>query len=122
MNSLIKSISENEMAYIAGLDYGQDSEQHLESLRSVIFAQNGVLRKGQTWFPYEVIELGANVLITGHEREFSICTLLVIQAVVCGFDSSTDLVAKLSDRAQDYDLLPPNLRDEVLRAYETAEC
>jgi len=120
LSPLIKSVSESELSYIAELDYGQDSHRHFESLRAVILGQDGSLREGQIWYPYEVIELGANALRPGHEREFVICTLLVIQAVTDGFDSSTDLTTKFSDRAQDYDLLPPMLRDEVLRAYQIA--
>lgn len=118
LSPLIKSVSESELSYIAELDYGQGSHRHLESLRAVILGQDGSLREGQSWYPYEVIELGANALNPGHEREFVICTLLVIQAVIDGFDSSTDLTTKFSDRAQDYDLLPPMLREEVLRAYQ----
>jgi len=120
LSPLIKSVSESELSYIAELDYRQDSHRHLESLRAVILGQDGSLREGQSWYPYEVIELGANALKPGHEREFVICTLLVIQAVIDGFDSSTDLTTKFSDRAQDYDLLPPMLREEVLRAYQIA--
>ena len=120
LSPLIKSVSESELLYIAALDYGQDSRQQLESLRVVIFGQDGSLREGQIWHPYEVIELGANALKSGHEREFAICTLLVIQAVIDGFDSSTDLTVKFNDRAHDYDSLPPMLREEVLRAYQIA--
>ena len=121
LSSIIKSVSEHELSYIANLDYGQDFHQHLENLRAVIFDQDGALREGQTWYPYEVIELGANALKVGHEREFTICTLLVIQAIIDGFDSSTNLMAKLSDQAQNYDLLPSLLKDEILRAYQIAE-
>ena len=122
LSSLVKSITESELAYIAALDYGQESQQHLDGLRTVIFDQSGTPRDGQIWHPYEVIELGAHALSPGHEREFAICTLLVIQAVMSGFDSATDLSAKLSERSQDYDKLPVALRDEVLNAYQVAGC
>jgi hypothetical protein len=122
LSSMIKSISESELSYIAALDYGQDSQRHLDGLRAVIFKQNGSLHKKQFWHPYEVIELGAHSLTPGHEREFAICTLLVIQAVSDGVDSSTDLSTKFGDRAQDYDALPTSLRDEILRAYQAAGC
>ena len=122
LSPLIRSISESELSYIAALDYGQESQRHLDSLRAMIFGQDGSLHQGQFCYPYEVIELGTHVLSSGHEREFTICTLLVIQAVVEGVDSSTDLSAKFADRAQDYDTLPTTLRDEILRAYQVAGC
>ena len=52
-----------------------------------------------------MIELGAHQLHQGHEREFAICTLLVVGAVKAGFDTSTDLSQKFHDRAADYDKL-----------------
>jgi len=120
LSPVIASITDSEIAYVAALDYGQDAPEHLDALRTVIFSQGGELKDGQVWHPYEVIELGSHILSPGHEREFAICTLLVIRAVVSGFDSSTDLSAKLSDRSKDYDALPAVLRDEVLNAYLVA--
>ena len=117
----ISSITETQLAFIAALDYGQRTEQHLEGLRRLIFEQDGIPTEGQYWCPYEVVELGAHHLQIGREREFVICTLLVIMAVESGFDSSTDLSQKFHDRAADYDKLPIALRDEVLAAYENAK-
>lgn len=122
LSPLIASVTDIELAFIAALDYGQEVQQHLEALRAVIFDQDGTPQDGQVWHPYEVIELGAHAIHPGHEREFAICTLLVIQSVMTGFDSSTNLSAKLDHRSRDYDLLPTALRDEVLRAYQVAGC
>ena len=116
----ISSVTEDELAFIAALDYGQKSEQHLVALRQVIFEQDGIPAAGQIWFPYEVIELGARHLESDHAREFAICTLLVIGAVEGGFDSSTDLSQKFHDRAAGYDRLPIALRAEILAAYANA--
>ena len=113
LSPVITSITDSELAYVAALDYGQDAPEHLDALRSVIFNQGGELKD-------EVIELGSHMLSPGHEREFAICTLLVIRAVVSGFGSSTDLSAKFSDRSKDYDALPAALRDEVFNAYIVA--
>jgi hypothetical protein len=120
LNPLVKSVTESELRYIASLDYDQESGRHLEALRSLIFEQGGDLLEGQYWFPHEVISLGSNHLFEGHEREFFFCTMLLLQAVANGFDTSIDLSDKLNDRAADYDMLPANLRDEVLRAYQSA--
>jgi hypothetical protein len=122
VSSVVLSASENELAYIAALDHGKDLPRHLDALKTVLFKQQGHFREGQVWFPYEVVELGSHALVPGHEREFAICTLLVVEAVLSGFDSGTDLSDKLSNRATDYDLLPKALRDEVLSAYTRAEC
>ncbi len=120
LSQLTKTITESELQYIAALDYGQDSEKHLAALRSVVFHQDGDLQEGLLWHPYEVIELGAHSLAPGHEREFFFCTILVLQAVIGGYDTSTNLAEKLNDRSSDYDRLPAELREHVLRAYQLA--
>jgi hypothetical protein len=122
LSPTVRSVTEQELAFIAGLDQGQHQDAHLEALRKVIFEQNGSLVRDQYWFPYEVIELGAHSLTPGHEREFAICTLLVIGSVRTGFDSATNLPSKFNDRAAQYDALPPSLREEVLAAYQAAGC
>jgi hypothetical protein len=80
-----------------------------------------VLRSDQYWHPYEVIEFGANALAPRHPREFAICTLLVLHAVATGYDTATDLAFKFETHAADYDALPTDLRDEILRAYAAAQ-
>lgn len=119
LHPLIKAATESELRYIASLDYDQDSERHLDALRSLIFEQEGNLLADQYWYPHEVIALGSHHLVDGHEREFFFCTMLLLQAIANGYDTSVDLGDKLSDRAKDYDRLPAALRDEVLRAYES---
>ena len=120
MNPFVKSITESELAYVASLDYGEDSLKHLEALRAVIFEQEGNLKAEQYWHPYEVIELGALSLEPGHEREFVICTLLVIQAVVSGYDKSTDLAERRMDKASYYAALPVGLGEKISNAYQAA--
>ncbi len=120
LHPLVKSVTESELRHIASLDYGQDSERHLDALRLLIFEQGGDLLEDQFWFPHEVISLGSHHLIKGHEREFFFCTMLLLQAVANGFDTSVELSDKLNDRAADYDMLPAALRDEVLQAYQSA--
>lgn len=121
-SALLTSATESELAYIASLNYGLEAEQHMSALRKVIFENDGQFQEGQRWFPYEVVELGAHALTSGHEREFTICTLLVVAAVRSGFDSATSLTVKFGEHAASYDVLPPALRAEVLNAYEAAEC
>lgn len=121
LSPLVATATAEELAFIAALDYGQDTEPHLRALRAVIFEQNGALRPGQHWHPYEVIELGANTLMPDHPREFALCTLLVLHAVASGYDTATDLASKFETHAADYDALPADLRDEVLRAYAATQ-
>lgn len=122
MLDLARTATDDELRFIAGLDYGIDSDQHYVALRKVIFSQSCCFNEEQQWHPYEVVELGAHWLQHGHEREFAICTLLVISAVSSGFDRATDLGQKLSDRAADYDALPPELSSAILSAYTSAGC
>lgn len=120
-SGLITSVTESELAYVASLNYGLEAQKHLAALRTVIFEQEGQFQESQRWLPYEVVELGAHALAPGHEREFAICTLLVVAAVRSGFDSATSLSAKFGTQAASYDALPSVLREEVLNAYEAAE-
>lgn len=114
---LFGSLTEAELKFIAEGDYGVDTDLHLDELVKLLHEQGGVLSEGQYWHPYEVVELGAHSLKPGHEREFAACTLLVINAVATGYDTSTRLDRKFDERASDYDRLPPPLRDLVLSAY-----
>lgn len=121
LSGTVTSATAEELAFIAAADYGQDVQRHLNALRALIFSQEGLFTEGQYYFPYEVIELTSHALKPGHEREFAICTLLVIHNVVHGADSATDLSDKFQSRAQEYDLLPSHLRDEIISAYLAAE-
>lgn len=119
LHPLVKTATESELRHIASMDYGQDTDRHYEALRALIFEQDGNLSEDQYWYPHEVIMLGSNVLSQGHEREFFICTMLLIQAIANGSDLSADLSDKLNDHATDYDRLPAYLRDQVLLAYKS---
>lgn len=119
---VVQTISEDEFRFIAGLDYGQDEECHQAALRSVIEVQGGRFNEDQYWFPYEVVELGANHLQPGHEREFVICTLLVIRAVIGGFDKATDLAEKRSAMDWQYRHLPADLQAAIDAEYALAGC
>jgi hypothetical protein len=97
MHPFVLTASEQELWFIAGLDYGQSQEEHFQALKELIFQRNGTFLPTNSWFPYEVIELGANTAQVGHEREFAICSLLVIHGVVSGFDTWTELEQKFSN-------------------------
>lgn len=117
--ALLQSLTPDEVRFIAQRDYGQDAERHSRALASVI-ARGGRFEPGKDWYPYEVVELGAHTLVPGHAREFAVCTLLVIAAVLDGFDLSTTLSDKFQDRADDYAKLPPELQKAILAAYVAA--
>lgn len=119
-DALLGSLTNDELKFIAGRDYGADLDIHLKELRKLLNGQAGVLSGSQYWHPYEVIELTAHALVPGHEKEFVACTILVLRAVASGYDTSTDLDLKFNDRAQDYDSLPTDLRAVVLDAYVQA--
>lgn len=117
---LIQSVSESELRFISNLDYACDNERHYQALRQVIFEQECIGNAGQLWHPAEVYELGSNWLQEGHEREFTICTLLVIHNAIQGSDCYTDLEAKFDNHAWEYDKLPEHLKNVILSAYELA--
>ncbi len=117
LDELLRSLTPSELRYIAESDYGVDVELHLEAIKKLVADPEHRLAEGDYWFPYEVIELCSHSLKAGHEREFVACTLLVLHAVSSGYDTSTDLELKLEDRAQDYDILLPHLREAILSAY-----
>ena len=120
LDQLIATITDDELEFIASADYGQDIDAHLAALRRVLFEQQGKFAAGQSWHPYEVVELSAHSLKPGHEREFALCTLLVLHAVAEGSDQHTDLELKFDDRAAEYQALPEALRDAILAAYMEA--
>jgi hypothetical protein len=120
LDHLIATITDDELRFIASADYGQDIDTHMAALRRV-FEQKGKFEADQSWHPYEVVELTSHTLKPGHEREFALCTLLILQAVADGADRHTDLELKFDDRAADYQALPPELRDAILAAYMEAD-
>ncbi|MFC4763533.1 hypothetical protein [Dyella koreensis] len=117
---LVRTITGDELSFIAGLDYGQDQDRHESALHLVIDQQGGQFNESQRWFPYEVVELGAHHLQIGHEREFVICTLLVIRSVIAGFDKATDLAEKKITMESRYRMLPVGLREVVDAEYAVA--
>ncbi|MEB2185293.1 hypothetical protein VDS18_05150 [Xanthomonas campestris pv. campestris] len=119
LGALLQSPTPDELRFIAERDYGQDVVQHSEALTSLI-SRGGRFEQGEDWYPYEVVELGAHTLVPGHEREFAICTLLVVAAVAAGFDGSTVLTEKFQERADDYAKLQPDLQQAILAAYVAA--
>lgn len=120
MHPLVSSITEQELRFISELDYGNDADKHYDALVSLLSIRSCRFEPDDVWFPYEVIELGSHGLQPGHEREFAICTLLVIHGVASGFDKSTTLDEKLSQRAKDYEELPGELRDIVHQGFSGA--
>ena len=122
MHELLRSVTDDELRFIASLDYGVAQDEHYEALKKVLHEQKGLFQEGQYWCPYEVVELGANSVKPGHEREFTICTLLVLQAIISGFDPARDANEMLSARSLEYDKLPQELSKLVLETYESAGC
>jgi hypothetical protein len=91
IESLLSSLTDSERNYIAKLDYQQDVERHRSALDSVI--ENGGIVDFQvlgSWYPYEVIELGKNVLSEGHEREYAACMGIVLKNMMLGSDDRNE--------------------------------
>lgn len=117
MHSLIVSATTEELNFIAGLDYGIGQDSHYAELVDLIFKRNGVFHENNTWFPYEVIELGANYAQIGHEREFVICSLLVIHAVQTGFDTWSLIEERFTRSVDAFSKISSELSNVLLNEY-----
>jgi hypothetical protein len=102
----LKGLTENELQFIASLDYGTQAEKHHNSIKSVITRDGIIHMETEYWFPYEVIELGANHLEIGHEREYTGCLLIIIINVLNGNDMTKFLDDYLYDRSTTISALP----------------
>ncbi|WP_085306441.1 hypothetical protein [Colwellia polaris] len=111
MIEFIQTISEQEIKFIANLDYKQEAEKHAVALKKVIFEQCCETTEEQYWFPLEVIELGANSMQKGHEKEFVICTLLAC------INSPDSAEFRFEANTKNYDLLPESQRNLILETY-----
>ena len=120
--AFVRSLSDDELRFIASRDYGEETESHLTELRKLLATEDLVPSADQNWYPYEVIELGSNSLEPGHEREFAACTLLVLHAIEAGYDTGAIPEDKLQYHSPDYDQLPTWLRDAVIDAYTRVGC
>jgi len=117
MLDLISTITDSEIEYVSALEQGQDAHLHAEALKTVIFSQQGKISQSQMWYPYEVIETCSHSLEKGHEREFALCTLLVLLNVEQGADTHTDLESKLTSRKADYESLSDEYKELILSTY-----
>ena len=96
MHPLIETVTDEELWFIAGLDYGQKQEQYFQALRELIFERKARFFAADHEL-YSLIRLGVVSITEGHEREFVICNLLVIHAVTTGFDTLTEMEILLSN-------------------------
>jgi hypothetical protein len=107
---LLSSLTPEERDFIASRDYGADKERHRAAL-DLVLANGGVVDDTQgVWFPYEVIELGKNVLQPGHEREFAACMGIVLLNVKRGTDRCNVEEDVLEAQRDALERLPPELR------------
>ncbi|MCF6314140.1 MAG: hypothetical protein L3J39_16955 [Verrucomicrobiales bacterium] len=110
LSEYLKSLTEEERDFIAGLDYENDFSEHRKELDRVIMNGGNIDSKKQLWFPYEVVELGENWFQDGHEREFVACAGIVLHNIFTGADQMNDV-----DIDMDVVLNSLNRIDEDLR-------
>ena len=122
LSELVRSATDSELKFVAELDYGVDAHLHLSALQRLIRVVEGDFTQldEHCTYPREVIELGACWLQQGHEREFAICTLLWIHAIVTEADACMELQDLFDQRSADYQRLPSHLQDEIQRAFRSA--
>jgi hypothetical protein len=112
--ALVKSITADEINFIAQADYGEDAVQHAKALRHLIFDQDCVVTDEQFWYPYECVELARWTCKDDHMREFAFCNIIIAISIMSGADIVNDPEYMLITIAQEYDKLPEDLREVVL--------
>ncbi|SFG83783.1 hypothetical protein SAMN05518865_1202 [Duganella sp. CF458] len=117
MHPFVFTANPAELAFISGLDYGQDKARHYAELNKLVFEHQGKFKDGEFWFPLEVIELGANSIKPGHEREFVICCLLVLSAIDSGHCLSHDRESKYAAIEPMLFQLPDEFAGLLMEAY-----
>jgi hypothetical protein len=117
MHPLISTAKPEELEFIASLDYGQGTEEHLAALKSLIFERECNFRDDEYWYPYEVIELGSYSVQSGREREFVLCCLLVLEAIKRGFDFTHNRESKFSEIEPLLPELPSEMATLLVEAY-----
>jgi hypothetical protein len=88
--SFLQSLSESERDFIAGLDYGDEAEQHRRELDRVILQGGKVNFDEQWWHPYEPVKLGVWQWVPGHEREFVACCGIILTNMATGEDTANE--------------------------------
>lgn len=121
-NALIQSITQDEIAYIAKMDYGQDVDKHILALNQLIFEQNGLITDNQYWYPYEVVELAHYYVEPDHERAFAICNCLIAKNILWETDNnrSMDWTFTQAERMKEYAKLSNDLLGVTMKAMITA--
>ena len=117
MHPFALTATPSELKFISERDYGQDADRHLAALKTLMFDQPGRFPDGDSWYPLEVLELGANGITVGHEREFVICCLLVLAAIDSGHCFSHFRESKYSQIEPMLSSLPTELAELLLSAF-----
>lgn len=117
MHSFALTATTSELKFISERDYGQDADKHFAALETLIFEKAGRYPDDDFWYPLEVLELGANSVTAGHEREFVICCLLVLTAIDSGHCFSHDRESKYSQIEPLLPLLPTEMSEVLLSAF-----
>jgi hypothetical protein len=111
--NLIRSITESELEFISKADYGQEFLLHKESLKKLIFEQNGIVNADQYWFPYEVVELSRWSCKEGHEREFAISNVIIALSILGDADGSNSVEYMFERLSNEYESLSSELKEVV---------
>ena len=119
LSSLLRTLTHEERDFITRLDYGQDCEQHYVALEKVI-AADGLVDFDilGNWYPYEVIELCANSLQSGHEREYAACLGIVLQNFASSNDIPIEVELIIDNQSESISRLPNELKAMVTALVE----
>lgn len=115
-----QSITDDEIDYISTFDRDQDIDIHKSSLRTLIFDQNCVISDDQFWYPFECVEMTRWRCDQGHEREFTICHIIIFLSTIAGTCVTHDPDDMMITHASEYDKLSKPLRELVLNCLHEA--
>lgn len=110
---LLKSLSNDELNFIAGLDNDNDQAKHRSALDAVI-EDDGLIDLGNigNHFPYKTINNGTRLQV-GHEREYAACMGIILRNIETGDDERNDLEDIINTQSDSIRNLPDDLREGI---------
>lgn len=114
---LLHTITDEEISYISNMDYGEDTEQHADALKTLVFKNNGIFSEGETGYPHEVVLLSRHYVSVGHEREFIFANMIMVHNLLWGRYTYDILEDYYSEEQKAHELSKVN--PELLGIYMT---
>lgn len=81
---LLPMLDDNQLKYIAKIDYGKDFDEHYVALKNLIVEQNGKILydKNQSWIPYEVLSLSHFYCDKNYETAYVFANVILARNIL----------------------------------------